>query len=48
MPSLIPSKLTDQVVSRYKDCPDPQLKQIMKPLVPHLHSLAREVNHYLF
>src|SRR5258708_10904914 len=44
MPSLIPSKLTDEVVSRYKDCPDPRLKQIMESLVRHLHSFAREVN----
>jgi len=44
MASLIPSKLTDEVVSRYKDCPNPRLKQIMESLVRHLHSFAREVN----
>src|SRR6266699_199823 len=44
MPSLISSKLTDEVVSRYKDCPDPRLKQIMESLVRHLHSFARDVN----
>jgi hydroxyquinol 1,2-dioxygenase len=43
MPSLIGSKLTDEVVSRYKDCPDPRLKEIMTNLVKHLHSFAREV-----
>lgn len=43
MPSLIGSKLTDEVVSRYKDCPDPRLKEIMTSLVKHLHSFAREV-----
>jgi len=32
------SKLTDEVVSRYKDCPDPRLKEIMISLVKHLHS----------
>ena len=37
------SKLTDEVVSRYKDCPDPRLKEIMISLVKHLHSFAREV-----
>jgi hypothetical protein len=35
------SKLTDEVVSRYKDCPDPRLKEIMIGLVKHLHSFAR-------
>ena len=40
---MIPSKLTDEVVSRYKDCPDPRLKEIMISLVKHLHSFAREV-----
>src|SRR5260370_18909407 len=44
MPSLNSSKLTDEVVSRYKDCPDPRLKQIMESLVRHLHSFARDVN----
>ena len=37
----LPSKLTDEVVSRYKDCPDPRLKEIMISLVKHLHSFAR-------
>jgi hydroxyquinol 1,2-dioxygenase len=41
--TLIPSKLTDEVVSRYKGCPDPRLKEIMISLVKHLHSFAREV-----
>jgi hypothetical protein len=35
------SKLTDEVVSRYKDCPDPRLKEIMISPVKHLHSFAR-------
>jgi len=37
------SKLTDEVVSRYKDCPGPRLKEIMISLVKHLHSFACEV-----
>jgi len=41
MTTLIPSKLKDEVVSRYKDCPDPRLKEIMIGLVKHLHSFAR-------
>src|ERR1700730_13116644 len=43
MATLIPSKLTDEVVSRYKDCPDPRLKEIMISLIKHLHSFARDV-----
>jgi hydroxyquinol 1,2-dioxygenase len=43
MPTLIGSKLTDEVVSRYKDCSDPRLKEIMVSLVKHIHSFAREV-----
>src|SRR6516164_11180430 len=42
MTTLIPSKLTDEVLSRYKDCPDPRLKEIMISSVKHLHSFARE------
>jgi len=41
--SLINSKLTEEVVSRFKDTPDPRLKEIMVSLVRHLHSFAREV-----
>jgi hydroxyquinol 1,2-dioxygenase len=44
MPTLIGSELTDEVVSRYKDCRDPRLKEVMVSLVKHLHSFAREVN----
>ncbi|MGH6990090.1 MAG: dioxygenase [Stellaceae bacterium] len=42
--TLIGSKLTDEVLSRYKDCHDPRLKEIMVSLVKHLHSFARDVN----
>jgi hypothetical protein len=35
------SKLTDEVVSRYKDCPDPRVREIMISLVKHLDSFAR-------
>jgi len=44
MTGLISSKLTEKVVARYKDCPDPRLKEIMESLIRHLHSFAREVN----
>jgi hydroxyquinol 1,2-dioxygenase len=43
MTTLIPSKLTDEVVASYKNCPDPRLQEIMISLVKHLHSFAREV-----
>jgi hydroxyquinol 1,2-dioxygenase len=43
MTTLIPSKLTDEVVASYRNCPDPRLQEIMISLVKHLHSFAREV-----
>ena len=43
MTTLIPSKLTDEVVASYKNCPDRRLQEIMISLVKHLHSFAREV-----
>jgi hydroxyquinol 1,2-dioxygenase len=35
--------LTDAVVARFADTPDPRLKEIMTSLVTHLHAFAREV-----
>ena len=35
--------ITDAVVARLDDTPDPRLKEIMTSLVRHLHSFAREV-----
>ena len=35
--------ITDAVVDRYKNTPDPRLKQIMSSLVRHLHDFVRDV-----
>ncbi len=35
--------ITDAVIARLADTPDPRLKQIMSSLVRHLHDFAREV-----
>ncbi|HTR37489.1 MAG TPA: intradiol ring-cleavage dioxygenase [Bryobacteraceae bacterium] len=35
--------ITDAVVDRYKNTPDPRLKQIMTSLVRHLHDFVRDV-----
>jgi hydroxyquinol 1,2-dioxygenase len=36
--------LTEAVISRLADTPDPRVKEIMTSLVSHLHAFAREVN----
>ncbi len=36
-------RLTDQVVERFGDTPDPRLREIMSSLVRHLHGFIREV-----
>ncbi len=38
-----PNEITQSVVDRFADTPDPRLKQIMTSLVRHLHAFAREV-----
>ena len=44
MPDTIAKQtLTEEVLSRFKDCPDPRVKEIMLALVKHLHAFAREV-----
>ncbi len=35
--------ITDAVIERFADCPDPRLKEVMTSLVRHLHAFAREV-----
>ena len=35
--------ITDAVVARFADTPDPRIRQIMTSLVRHLHSFARDV-----
>ncbi|MDB5460620.1 MAG: intradiol ring-cleavage dioxygenase [Caulobacteraceae bacterium] len=35
--------ITDEVIDRFKDTPDPRLKQIVESLVHHLHDFVRDV-----
>ncbi len=35
--------ITDEVLKRYENTPDPRLRQIMLSLVKHIHSFAKEV-----
>ncbi len=34
---------TDEVLSRFENCPDPRLKQVSKAIIRHLHAFIREV-----
>ena len=35
--------LTDVVMKRWKDIPDPRLRQIMQSLIKHLHGFVRDI-----
>ncbi len=35
--------LTDVVLERWKDIPDPRLRQVMQSAIKHLHAFVREV-----
>jgi len=37
------AELTDEVVARFSDAPDPRLSQIMRSLIRHLHAFAVDV-----
>ena len=39
-----PHSITEAVLARFAQTPDPRLKEIMTRLVEHLHAFAREVN----
>jgi hydroxyquinol 1,2-dioxygenase len=43
MPYVTESNLTDLAVERWKNIPDPRLRQIMASLIKHLHGFVREV-----
>jgi hydroxyquinol 1,2-dioxygenase len=43
MRNLTQDNVTQAVIARFADTPDPRLKEIMTSLVQHLHSFAREV-----
>ena len=42
MPYVTEANLTDIVLQRWKDIPDPRLRQIMQSLIMHLHGFVRE------
>ncbi|MFZ9372603.1 MAG: dioxygenase, partial [Limnohabitans sp.] len=35
--------ITDEVLKRYQNTPDPRLREIMLSLIKHIHSFAKEV-----
>jgi catechol 1,2-dioxygenase len=43
MQHLTESSVTERVLERISDCPNPRLKQIVTALIEHLHEFAREV-----
>jgi hydroxyquinol 1,2-dioxygenase len=43
MPHVTEANLTDLAVERWKNIPDPRLRQIMTSLIKHLHGFVREV-----
>ena len=44
MVNLIQNNITDAVIERFEETPDPRLKEILTSLVEHLHAFARDVN----
>jgi hydroxyquinol 1,2-dioxygenase len=43
MPYVTEQNLTDVVLERWKDIPDPRLRQVMQAAIKHLHAFVREV-----
>jgi hydroxyquinol 1,2-dioxygenase len=43
MPYVTEANLTDVVRERWKDIPDPRLRQVMQSLITHLHGFVREI-----
>ena len=43
MPYVTEDNLTDVVLERWKDIPDPRLRQIMQSLIKHVHGFVREI-----
>lgn len=43
MPYVTEKNLTDLVLERWKDIPDPRLRQIMQSMIKHLHAFVRDV-----
>src|SRR3981081_443411 len=43
MPYVTEDNLTDVAMERWKDIPDPRLRQIMQSLIRHLHGFVRDI-----
>ena len=43
MPYVNEQNLTDVVLERWKDVPNPRLKQIMQSLIKHMHAFVRDI-----
>src|SRR5262245_16052694 len=43
MPYVTEDNLTDVVLQRWKDIPDPRLRQVMQSLIKHLHGFVRDI-----
>ena len=43
MPYVTEDTLTDVVLQRWQQIPDPRLRQVMTSLIKHLHAFVREV-----
>ena len=43
MPYVTEKNLTDIVLKRWEDIPDPRLREIMQSFIKHVHSFVREV-----
>ncbi|MFL4999338.1 MAG: dioxygenase, partial [Xanthobacteraceae bacterium] len=43
MPYVTEDNLTDVVLDRWQDIPDPRLREVMTAAIKHLHAFVREV-----
>ena len=43
MPYVTEQNLTDVVLDRWKNIPDPRLRQVMGSLIKHLHGFVRDI-----
>src|SRR5437016_9593806 len=43
MPYVTEANLTDVALERWKDIPDPRLRQVMQSLIKHLHAFVRDI-----
>src|SRR4029079_11536587 len=43
MPYVTEKNLTDIVLKRWQDIPDPRLREVMQSLIKHLHAFVRDV-----